>query len=87
MGPAVDALEAAVLDGGLRHDNPVLDWNAANAVTVQDPAGARKIAKDKSTDRVDGLVALCMAIGLHRREEPPFKSVYAPDRGLLVLDI
>ena len=82
MGPAVDALEAAVLDVRLCHDSPVLDWNAANAVVTQDPAGARKIAKDKSIERVDGLVALAMAIGLHQREPPPFKSIYS-NRGLL----
>ncbi|MEZ5491907.1 MAG: terminase TerL endonuclease subunit [Gammaproteobacteria bacterium] len=83
MGPAVDSLEAAILNNELRHDHPVLDWNASNAVTVSDPAGARKIAKDRSIDRVDGLVALTMAIGLHKREPEPEKCVYGPGRGLL----
>lgn len=81
MSPAVDALETAVLRGQLRHNNPVLDWCASNAVTVQDPAGARKIAKDKSNDRVDGIVALAMAIGLHQREPEQQPSVYE-SRGL-----
>ncbi len=68
MSPAVDAMEAAVLDCNLRHGgHPVLTWNASNAVVVSDPAGSRKIAKDRSRDRVDGLVALAMAIGLHAR--------------------
>ncbi|MEQ9488037.1 MAG: terminase large subunit [Alphaproteobacteria bacterium] len=72
MAPAVDALEAAVLDGRLTHpENPVLTWCASNAVLQIDPAGARKIAKDRSVDRVDGLVALAMAIGIHSREPGP----------------
>lgn len=72
MGPAVDALETAILEGKLQHGgHPVLTWCCSNAVVQVDPAGARKIAKDKSLDRVDGLVALCMAIGLHAREPKP----------------
>ena len=83
MGPAVDALEAAVLDRKIRHSgHPVLTWNAANAVVTLDPAGARKIAKDRSIDRVDGLVALAMAIGLHQRQEPTVE--YDLDRCLVL---
>ncbi|MFA7281791.1 MAG: terminase TerL endonuclease subunit [Sterolibacterium sp.] len=69
MGPAVDALEAAILDRKLCHGaHPVLTWNCWNAVVEIDPAGARKIDKAKSTERVDGMVALVMAIGLHGRQ-------------------
>jgi phage terminase large subunit-like protein len=35
---------------------------AANVAVAQDPAGNLKPAKDKSTERIDGIVAL-MAIG------------------------
>jgi phage terminase large subunit-like protein len=72
MGPAVDAMETAILNCDLRHGgNPVLTWNCANTVIQVDPAGARKISKDKSFTRVDGMVSLCMAIGLHSREPKP----------------
>lgn len=65
MGPAVDALELAILNRKLTHPNhPILSWNVSNAVVQVDPAGARKIDKKKSTERVDGLVALVMAVGL-----------------------
>jgi phage terminase large subunit-like protein len=84
MSPAVDALETAILNNSLKHDSPVLDWCASNTVVTQDPAGARKIAKDKSYDRVDGLVALCMALGLFNREPPAFQSVYG-ERGVITL--
>lgn len=72
MGPAVDVLESLILDRKLKHGgHPVLMWCSSNAVVSVDPAGARKIAKDKSRDRVDGLVALCMAVGLASREPKP----------------
>jgi phage terminase large subunit-like protein len=70
MGPAVDALEAAVLDRKIVHGNhPVLNWNSWNAVVEMDPTGARKLDKAKSTERIDGFVALAMAIGLHARSK------------------
>jgi hypothetical protein len=48
--PAVDALEAAILDRKLRHGaHPVLTWNCWNSVVEIDPTGARKIDKAKST--------------------------------------
>jgi phage terminase large subunit-like protein len=36
---------------------------AANAVATRDPAGNRKLDKSKATGRIDGLVALAMAMG------------------------
>lgn len=69
MAPAVDELERRLLDKLFRHDgNPILTWCAANAVTVEDPSGNRKVAKDKATGRVDGIVALVMAIGQLNKE-------------------
>ncbi len=82
-GPAADALEAAVLDQKLIHGgHQVLTWNVADAVVMIDPAHGRKIAKDKSVDRVDGLVALAMAIGLYNRELAPIE--YDFDRALIL---
>ena len=45
----------------------------AAVVGAQDPAGNLKPAKDKSTERIDGIVATIMAIGraLVTQEEPP----------------
>ena len=64
MAPALDELEAALLNGRLRHgSHPVLQMCAANAVVCKDPAGGRKLDKSKATGRIDGMVALAMAIG------------------------
>ncbi len=69
MAPAVAALEAAILDRRIAHGgHPVLRWNASNAVVVADPAGNQKLDKDRSRERIDGLVALAMALGLHARQ-------------------
>ena len=65
MGPALDALERELLARRIAHGgHPVLTMCAANAVVQADPAGNRKLAKDKSTGRIDGMVALAMAIGI-----------------------
>lgn len=64
MTPALDTLEHVLLGSNLRHGgNPVLRMCAANAVATRDPAGNRKLDKSKATGRIDGLVALAMALG------------------------
>lgn len=64
MAPAVDTFEINLLNGDLKHNgNPVMNWCAANAITVSDPAGNRKIDKAKATGRVDGIVAAVMGVG------------------------
>ena len=69
MAPAVDQFERAVLDRRLVHpSNPVLTWNIANAIAVSDPTGGRKLDKKKARWRIDGAVALCMALGLKYRD-------------------
>lgn len=69
MSPAIDALEQAVIDGKLvQPGNPVLTWNMGNARSTTDPAGNRKIDKDKARFRIDLAVALAMAMGLRARD-------------------
>jgi phage terminase large subunit-like protein len=70
MAPAIDKLEQLVLEGRLCHgDNPILNMCANGAVTESDPAGNRKLTKDKSYHKIDGLVALAMALGSMSTEE------------------
>jgi len=65
MSPAIRELEAKLLAKKLRHGNhKVLEMCAANAQTVSDPAGNRKFTKQKTTGRIDGMVALAMAVGV-----------------------
>jgi len=80
MSPALRELEAKLLTGKLRHGNhPVLTMCAANAVATHDPAGNRKLAKDKSSGRIDGMVALAMAVGvmpLKVEAEPEYRLMF-----------
>ncbi|MBS3961734.1 MAG: hypothetical protein KGZ61_07890 [Sandarakinorhabdus sp.] len=70
MAPAVDAFEAAMLVGKLKHgDSPILRWQASNAEFQTDPAGNRKLTKGQRRSRIDGIVAMVMAIGLAARSE------------------
>lgn len=65
MSPALRDLESEILNARLAHGNhPVLTMCAANAVVQTDAGGNRKLAKDKSTGRIDGMVALAMAMGV-----------------------
>jgi phage terminase large subunit-like protein len=65
MSPAIRDLEQLIRDRKLRHGNhPILTMCVANTVIVKDDAGNRKPSKRKSSGRIDGLVALTMAVGV-----------------------
>ena len=65
MAPALDALEAELLNARVAHGgHPVLAMCAANAIVVKDPAGGRKLDKGRATGRIDGLQAMAQAFGV-----------------------
>ena len=71
MSPALRDLESALLNQKVAHGkHPVLSMCAANAVVQTDPASNKKLAKHKSRGRIDGLVALAMAMGVAATYEP-----------------
>ena len=75
MSPALDTLEADLLNGRLRHGmNPVLTMCAANAVVTRDPAGNRKLDKHKANGRIDGMVALAMSCNCNIEERGSLDS-------------
>jgi phage terminase large subunit-like protein len=78
MSPALRDLESAILTGKIVHGgHPVLTMCAANAVVKPDDAGNRKLSKAKSSGRIDGLVALAMAMGAAAEYDPePAKSFW-----------
>jgi phage terminase large subunit-like protein len=64
---SIEVLEDLLLHRRLAHGgHPVLQWCAANTVVVRDPAGNRKFDKSKSYGRIDGTVALALAV--HARD-------------------
>ena len=82
MSPPTKELMALVMSKRLRHGgHPVLRWMADNMVVRQDPAGNLKPDKQKSTQKIDGMVALVMALDRATRHKT---SIYE-SRGLSVL--
>lgn len=82
MSPALDTLEAELLSERIAHGmHPVLTLCAANATTVKDPAGNRKLDKSHATGRIDGMVALAMALGAAQSLPAPIADPYQ-SRGL-----
>lgn len=54
----------------LRHDgNPVMAWMADNLVTTESPMGDIKPAKNKSREKIDGIVAAIMSMDRYNRQE------------------
>ncbi len=77
-------LEKLILSNSLRHGgNPVLRWMASNVAVETDAAANIKPSKKRSTEKIDGIVALVMAIGRAQVDQgDDSASVYA-ERGLL----
>ncbi len=76
-------LEDWVLSGRLRHgNNPLLRWNLQNVTLEQDAAGNIKPSKARSKDKIDGVMAMVLAISRAMLRDK--KSVYK-DRGLVVI--
>ena len=85
MSPPTKELMRIVLEHKLCHGgHPVLRWNMDNAYVRTDPAGNLKLDKEKSTEKIDGVVALVMALDRAQRNLNG-GSVY-DERGLLTLD-
>jgi len=76
-------LEKLVLKKEINHlNNPVMRWQCENVQLQTDPAGNIKINKQRSSEKVDGMVALVMALGEMMTDENPGESIYN-DRGIL----
>ena len=81
MSAPTKELEKLVLGGGIAHgSNPVLNWMADNVVVRVDPAGNLKPDKERSTEKIDGIVALVMGLDRALRHAKK-RSVYE-ERGV-----
>ena len=87
MSPPSKELMKLALEGKLTHGgHPVLAWMVDNIHVRTDPAGNIKPDKQKSAEKIDGVVATIMALDRAIRcgNTPEASSVY-DSRGLLVL--
>ena len=85
MSEPMKEVESFVLQNKLHHfGQPVLRWMAENVVSKTDASDNIKPDKDKSKEKIDGIVALIMAVDLYLRQKGDGKSVYE-DRGVRTL--
>lgn len=83
MSPPSKELYKLMMEGKVTHGgHPVLKWMAQNVVMRQDPAGNIKPDKEKSVEKIDGIVALIMGLDRCIRHQGESGSVY-DDRGIL----
>lgn len=77
MPRSLELLEALIAEGRLRVQiNPALTFAAASAVHKPDPKGNLIYDKVRSTGRIDGLVALAMAVGAVMGDTTEQRSIY-----------
>lgn len=80
--------EGLLLSGRLCHNkNAVLRWMAKNVAIIRDHSGCIRPSKDPkkgSKGKIDGIVALILALGRAMLAPPPKKSVYEK-RGIVSL--
>lgn len=84
MSTPTKELNRLVFNKKIDHgNNEMMRWQCSNVSIRTDPAGNIKIDKQKSADKVDGMVALVMALGEymeHANQSSPYE-----DRGIRVL--
>lgn len=78
MSAPTKELEKLIIGSEIYHGgHPVLRWNASNVALESDAAGNIKPSKKKSLEKIDGIVALVMAIGcLQARKLGSKTSIY-----------
>ncbi|EOC1937746.1 terminase large subunit [Escherichia coli] len=89
MSDPMKELEAAIESGRFHHDgNPIMTWCIGNVVgkTIPGNDDVVKPVKEQAENKIDGAVALIMAIGRAMLKEPDdFLSSLDPDDALLIL--
>jgi phage terminase large subunit-like protein len=74
-----------IIAGKLHHDgHPVLRWMASN-VAAESRGGLIKPSKDKSSEKIDGITAVTMALAIAMTEPPAKPGVYET-RGVRTLE-
>ncbi|MBX4944628.1 terminase large subunit [Rhizobium binae] len=87
LGEPTKLFERLVMSGKLDHGgHPVLRWMAGNAAVKFDDNLNYAPTKKKSAEKIDGIVAAVMAVGLTTAEEIEGPSVYET-RGILEIEV
>jgi phage terminase large subunit-like protein len=82
MSAPTKELDKLIVSRKIRHGgHPVLRWMASNTSVEQDAAGNLKPSKKKSSEKIDAIVALIMALGRAMCQE--IKSCVYDGRGIV----
>jgi len=85
LSPPTKECERWILSRTLNHgDNPVLTWMFSNVMIISDLNDNRRVDKEKSKEKIDGIQALIMAISRAALYTDSTKSVY-DTRDILVI--
>lgn len=86
MSPPTKELMKLTLEKKIAHGgHPALTWMMDNIYVRTDPAGNIKPDKEKSTEKIDGAVALIMALDRALRNEGNSGGSVYDDRGILII--
>ena len=86
MSPPTKELMKLVLEKRVAHGgHPVLRWMMDNVFIRKDPAGNIKPDKEKSTEKIDGAVAMIMALDRAIRNGNVISESVYDERGILLL--
>ena len=78
LSPAVQLLEAAVLDKRIHHGgHPILRWQISNVAIEMDSAANRKPSKKRAIGHIDGAISLMMALAIAAQPQPTTIDVTA----------
>lgn len=85
LSEATKTFESLIVSGELAHGgHPVLRWMASNAAVVRDTKDNLMLAKDRSTEKIDGIAASINGLSRWIRQDPEQPSVYET-RGALIV--
>ena len=86
MSPPTKELMKLTLEKKLVHGgHPILRWNMDNVFIKTDPAGNIKADKEKSTEKIDGVIATIMALDRAIRCGSTLSESVYDNRGILFL--
>ena len=85
LSPPTKHVETLILGKKLHHgNNPVLNWMFDNVQVITDANDNRRIDKEKSREKIDGIQALIMAISRTMVQKDGTSSIY-DTRGILTI--
>jgi phage terminase large subunit-like protein len=86
MSPPTKDLMRLTLSKQIAHGgHPVLRWMADNIVVRTDPAGNIKVDKEKSSEKIDGIVAMIMGLARATVNPPDEDGSIYDERDMIIL--